>query len=63
MFVCICKGVTDHQIRSAAADGATDLADLQESLGVATNCGTCACAAEELLEEAADDLLPLPATA
>ena len=51
MYVCICSGVTDSQIRSAAFEGATRLSDLNERLGVAIQCGTCAHAAEDILAE------------
>jgi bacterioferritin-associated ferredoxin len=49
MYVCICNGVTDREIRSAVEQGATTLECLRDQLGVASCCGTCACAAEELL--------------
>lgn len=51
MYVCICRSVTDKQIRRAAAAGIDNLYDLRDTLGVASGCGTCACAAEEILEE------------
>ncbi len=52
MYICICKSVTDRQIRRAARQGADSLYELQESLGVATGCGSCADMAESILEEA-----------
>jgi len=52
MYVCLCKAVTDKEIRRAAANGAGTLYELQESLGVATGCGSCADQAEEILGEA-----------
>ena len=42
MYVCICKAVTDKQIRRAAARGADSLYELREHLGVASVCGSCA---------------------
>lgn len=51
MYVCICKAVTDKQIRRARADGIDNFYDLQESLGVATCCGGCADTAESILNE------------
>ncbi len=53
MYVCICKSVTDKQIRRAAAKGVDNLYELRESLGVAAGCGTCASHAQEILPEAA----------
>jgi bacterioferritin-associated ferredoxin len=51
MYVCICKAVTDRQIRQAVELGATTLDDLKEGLGVATGCGKCAAFASALLEQ------------
>ena len=52
MYVCLCKGVTDTQIRAAAADGACSLRDVRERLGVASQCGKCVPHAAEILREA-----------
>ena len=52
MYVCICKAVTDKQIRRAAARGVDNLYELREELGVAAGCGTCASMAEDILNEA-----------
>ena len=51
MYVCICKAVTDRQIRQAVELGARSLGDLKESLGVATGCGKCASYARAILRE------------
>ncbi len=51
MYICICNGVTDSDIREAAALGARSLDAIQEQLGVASCCGSCACAAEQILME------------
>lgn len=53
MYICICNSITDKQIRRAAAQGADNLYELRESLGVASGCGTCAGAAQEILDESA----------
>lgn len=50
MYVCLCNAITDREIRRAVRDGADNLLELQQSLGVATNCGTCAQATEEILD-------------
>ncbi len=52
MYVCICQGITDREIREAAGRGARSVRDLKRELGVATGCGTCACVAREVLESA-----------
>ena len=51
MYVCICNAITDKQIRAAAESGKRDLWRLQAELGVATNCGSCADVAQEILAE------------
>ena len=51
MYICICHGITDGQIRHCAASGACCLDDLQRELGVATQCGRCGDVAKGILEE------------
>jgi bacterioferritin-associated ferredoxin len=50
MYICLCNNVNDTQIRDAVAQGASSLDDLRATLGVASQCGQCACMAEEVLE-------------
>jgi bacterioferritin-associated ferredoxin len=52
MIVCVCRRVSDQQIRQAAADGAHSLECLQFELGVATQCGRCADCATRVLCDA-----------
>ena len=52
MIVCVCRRVSDKQIREAVADGAHSLECLQFELGVATQCGRCADCASRVLCEA-----------
>ncbi len=52
MIVCVCRGVSDRQIRQAVAEGAHSLECLQVDLGVATQCGRCADCASRVLCEA-----------
>lgn len=52
MIVCVCRRISDHQIRQAAADGAVSLECLQFDLGVATQCGRCADCASKVLCDA-----------
>ena len=58
MYICICKSVTDKQIRRAAAAGVDNLYELRESLGVASGCGSCAGAAQEILDDSASRATP-----
>lgn len=49
MYVCVCHAVTDRAIRQAAQAGARSLAELAQTLRVATGCGKCAALAQDLL--------------
>lgn len=51
MYVCLCQGVTDGQIREAIYEGCCSYRDVRESLGVATQCGKCACLAKQVVRE------------
>ena len=52
MIVCVCRRISDHQIREAAAEGAVSLECLQFELGVAMQCGRCADCATRVLCDA-----------
>lgn len=52
MYVCVCNGVTDRQIREAVAQGAASLDDLARELQVGTCCGKCRPCAGEVLQKA-----------
>ena len=41
MFVCICNGVTDSQIRQAAANGCREVSELTMRTGCGATCGSC----------------------
>lgn len=51
MYICLCHGITENQIRSCVQAGARTLCDLRGQLGVATQCGSCESQACELLDE------------
>ena len=51
MYICLCNGITEREIRARAADGASTLADLELCLGVGAGCGRCKPAANEVLNE------------
>ena len=50
MYVCVCNGVTDHQIREAAASGVRSVAELTMRTGCGATCGTCLETASSILE-------------
>lgn len=52
MYVCICRAVTDRQIREAIDEGARTMRELRLKLGVCSCCGKCGEHAKELLDEA-----------
>ncbi len=52
MYVCICRAVTERQIREAVQDGAHALKDLKHKLGIGRDCGLCVPCARNCLEEA-----------
>ncbi len=51
MYVCLCKGITDTQIRAAVEDGASSLRDVRTTLGVASQCGKCGILTREIVRE------------
>lgn len=53
MYVCICNGVTDRDIRAAAAHGCRGLPELTMRTGCGATCGSCVEAAVQLLDEEA----------
>jgi bacterioferritin-associated ferredoxin len=55
MYVCLCKGITDTQIRAAVEDGASSIRDVRNRLGVASQCGKCGILAQEIVREALMD--------
>ena len=52
MYVCLCKAVTDRQIRETVSNGAGSFADIRRELGVATQCGKCGQMAKSIIETA-----------
>lgn len=51
MYVCLCEGITDGQIREAIYEGCCSYRDVWATLGVASQCGKCACLAKEVVRE------------
>jgi bacterioferritin-associated ferredoxin len=51
MYVCLCRGVTDRQIREAVAQGASSMRALRQRLGVCSECGRCGACTRSLLTE------------
>ena len=55
MYVCLCKGITDAQIRAAIEDGANSFKKVRNTLGVANQCGKCGILTREILRESLRD--------
>jgi bacterioferritin-associated ferredoxin len=55
VYVCICNGVTERQIREAAANGVRNVAELTMRTGCGASCGSCIDTAVALLEENAHE--------
>ncbi len=51
MYVCICNGVTDSQIRQAAANGCREVSELTMRTGCGATCGSCLDMASGLLDD------------
>ena len=51
MYICLCKAVTDHDIETAVRAGAHTMHEVQQSLAVSTGCGTCATAAQMVIDQ------------
>ena len=51
MYVCLCRAVTDTQIREAANGGADNLERLSDALGVGAHCGCCRETAQAIIDE------------
>lgn len=61
MYVCICNGVTERQVREAALAGCSAMPELTMRTGVGANCGSCLPLAEAIMAEVRQQReLPLP---
>jgi bacterioferritin-associated ferredoxin len=63
VYVCLCHGVTERQIREVAEAGCHSVSELTMRTGVGANCGSCLDAASEVLAQvhgARTVPLPLP---
>ena len=60
MYVCVCHGVTESQVRRAADEGCRDPHELTMRTGAGASCGSCMSLVAEILDEqAAPRLLDL----
>ena len=57
MYICLCKGVTDHKIRQLVDEGVRSWREVREVTGCGTQCGKCACSAKAITQTAIKDTL------
>ncbi|WP_448211770.1 (2Fe-2S)-binding protein [Colwellia sp. MEBiC06753] len=51
MFVCICKGITDKQIKQMVLDhGVGSIRELKQQLDIASQCGTCVKLTQQVID-------------
>lgn len=51
MYICLCKSVTDSQIREAVANGNKSFGQVRKELNLASQCGKCGIIAREVFDE------------
>lgn len=51
MYICICRAVTEAEIRAAIERGAETEDALRSQLGVSTECGKCSADVRRILSE------------
>lgn len=59
MYICLCRSVSDRQVRSAIAQGARSLRDIARETGLGSCCGKCVPETRGLLAEALSEQ-PVP---
>lgn len=50
MYLCVCKAVSDQQIRQAVEQGARTIGDVSARFGVGIECGKCIDGIREFLD-------------
>lgn len=55
MYVCLCKGITDSQIKEAVNNGAQSVRAIRKTLGASSQCGKCACHVRDVIQEALEE--------
>ncbi|AWB67546.1 (2Fe-2S)-binding protein [Saccharobesus litoralis] len=51
MYVCLCHGITDKQIRQAVKGGCGNLCDLRCKTSVGSDCGRCSKIAKQIIKQ------------
>ena len=51
MYVCLCRGITDQDIKDAIANGAESYREIRDQLDLGTCCGRCVPEARAIISE------------
>ncbi|MDO4223958.1 MAG: bacterioferritin-associated ferredoxin [Acinetobacter sp.] len=51
MYVCLCRGITDQDIKNAVENGAESFREVRDLLDLGTCCGRCAPEARAIIKE------------
>ncbi len=51
MYVCLCRGITDQDIKDAMQNGAESIRDVREMLDLGTCCGRCVPEAKTIISD------------
>ena len=51
MYVCLCRGITDQDIKDAMQNGANSYREVREMLDLGTCCGRCAPEAKFIISD------------
>lgn len=51
MYVCLCRAVTDRQVRESVENGASTFREVRDELDLGTCCGRCVPEARTLIDE------------
>lgn len=51
MYVCLCRAVTDRQVRESVENGASTFREVRDELDLGTCCGRCVPEARMLIDE------------
>ena len=58
MYVCLCNGLTERQVRAAARAKGCSVASVHRALGVRVQCGKCVPMMRDILRDLAPDSAP-----
>lgn len=60
MYVCLCLGITDRDIKQHIAKGPCSVAEVMACTGAGTKCGSCRSTIEAMVEGASPGVAPTP---